>query len=806
MTATNGNGHVPADVRGAARYYLSKGRQVVYVPLRGKNPGFDAWEKTRLTPVTVDEHFPTGRDSSNIGILLGAPSGGLVDVDLDQPEAVHVAPFFLSPTGWVSGRLGKQRSHFWYVVDDPPRKAADKYKDVGADGRDGKTLVELRSTGGHTVVPPSLHEDTGERLVWHQFDEPARVHLPKLRDAVRAVAAAALLARHAPDLGSRHDFRLYLAGGLLRGGCSEDLTAEFIRAVCTAAGHRDLDDCAAVVPTTATRLEAGGNVKGWPSVAELLGDLGEKVVRRAREWLGIRGQGPRPTTTPKKTYRPADPWRPFPTDALPATLASYVRAGAAALGCDEAYLGPPALAVGASLIGNCRCVRLKLTWSEPSVAWSAVVGDSGTIKSPALQMVVGPVYRVQKRLLNEYRTALVVYQNELLGHQEAAKKARKEGGDAGEAPEEPVRKRVVCSDTTVEKLSQVLEENPRGVLVHRDELAGWLGSFSRYKAKGAGNDVPYWLEAFRAGPWLIDRKGGPKPTMYIPHAAASVVGTIQPGVLARHLTDDLLDSGLFARMLLAMPPKREKRWTEADVAPEVRDAYEGLVESLLALEPDKDAEGDPVPFPVRLSPPAKEAWVRFYNEWAREQSAAEGELAAALSKLEGYGARFALLHHIVTKVAAGDDCNDPVEPASVEAGAALVRWFAYEARRVYALLQESEEDRRTRRLVEFVRSRGGHITARELRRASPTRYSTPEAAEAELDVLVTSGLGRWEERPAGPHGGRPTRTFVLDQNSDAKTDETDETPGPGDPGGRLRRRTRADEAYCRNPRGGRNPQ
>ena len=53
--------------------------------------------------------------TGNIGVLLGEPSGWLIDVDLDCDEAVALAPKFLPPTGATSGRPGKPASHWWYV-------------------------------------------------------------------------------------------------------------------------------------------------------------------------------------------------------------------------------------------------------------------------------------------------------------------------------------------------------------------------------------------------------------------------------------------------------------------------------------------------------------------------------------------------------------------------------------------------------------------------------------------------------------------------------------------------------------------
>src|SRR5262249_54926812 len=160
-------------------------------------------------------------------------------------------------------------------------------------------------------------------------------------------------------------------------------------------------------------------------------------------------------------------------------------------------------------------------------------------------------------------------------------------------------------------------------------------------------------------------------SLFVPRAAVSVTGGIQPGVLARVLTTEFLDAGLVARLLLVCPPKCPKQWSEAEIAPEVRGAYEALLESLLKFDFDRGASGERCPFAVRMTPEAKAAWIKFYREWAAEQADAEGETAAVLSKLEGSCARLALLFHLIPRAADRTDC-DPIEPASIEAGAELV--------------------------------------------------------------------------------------------------------------------------------------
>ena len=94
------------------------------------------------------------------------------------------------------------------------------------------------------------------------------------------------------------------------------------------------------------------------------------------------------------------------------------------------------------------------------------------------------LFRLQRRLLDEYKAAKARYEEELAEHKAAKRKAKEEESDAGDPPEQPILHRVVCSDTTIEKLAEILEDNPRGTLVARDELAGWHRSAATRGSKG----------------------------------------------------------------------------------------------------------------------------------------------------------------------------------------------------------------------------------------------------------------------------------------------------------------------------------
>jgi hypothetical protein len=218
-----------------------------------------------------------------------------------------------------------------------------------------------------------------------------------------------------------------------------------------------------------------------------------------------------------------------------------------------------------------------------------------------------------------------------------------------------------------------------------------------------------------------------------------------------------------ARFLFVMPPKRQKRWTEADIDEQLEESVLALFDRLYDLQPDHDDDGNPIARLVKLSTAAKHnVWIPFYNEHGKEQTELDDDLSAAWSKLEGYAARLALVHHLV-RVAANDaTVSDPdtVDEISMAAGIALSRWFGQEAKRVYAMLCESEEDQVIRTTIELVQRLGGTVTGRDLQRHS-RKFRTAKEAEAALQILVQHEKGDWRSRPGNAKGGPSTTVFVL---------------------------------------------
>lgn len=173
----------PNDILQAAQAYRKCGWSVVPLMFRSKQSELQHWPTHEfLSEDSVREEFSVLR---NVAIEFGSRSNNLVDIDLDHPLAVELAPQFLPPTGATFGRPSKPKSHYLYYVPD------------GVDSRyytDPIWVAEIRSEHTYTVAPPSIHI-TGEPITWDQEDpHPGTVNSEVLLEAmsrlVEAVKAA----------------------------------------------------------------------------------------------------------------------------------------------------------------------------------------------------------------------------------------------------------------------------------------------------------------------------------------------------------------------------------------------------------------------------------------------------------------------------------------------------------------------------------------------------------------------------------------------------------------------------------------
>jgi P4 family phage/plasmid primase-like protien len=264
------------EVLEAVREYRRRGWSPT--PLAGKIPavGGVGWQVRDHS----DAEFTPGR---NVGIIF---SNGLVDVDLDAPQARAAAPYLLPETNAVFGRASTPCAHWLFRTEKVVATQQFSDPQIEAGAAQKGMLVELRSGNRthQTMVPPSLHPETGERLVWAKAGDASEIGSQELVAAVRRLAAAALLARNWPR-GKRHPAALALAGALASLGWTEDDVIRFITALCAAANNEELDDRLRAVKDTFGKLAQSNRATGWPTLRKL---LGAAIVDNLGKWLEMR--------------------------------------------------------------------------------------------------------------------------------------------------------------------------------------------------------------------------------------------------------------------------------------------------------------------------------------------------------------------------------------------------------------------------------------------------------------------------------------------------------------------------------------
>ena len=292
----------------------------------------------------------------------------------------------------------------------------------------------------------------------------------------------------------------------------------------------------------------------------------------------------------------------FPTDALPKPIARLVTEAAAAHGCPPDAVGLAALVATGAAIGNSRVIQPKKDWSEGATIFAAVIADPGEKKTPALKVALEPAKKAQAVLKEEYSREEDEHKREKREYEVDKRDAAKQGLPAPPPPREPTMGRTLVEDTTVERLAGIQSENPRGVVVIKDELSGWARAMDQYKQGGRGADRQFWLSAWSNSYVSVDRKSQPHP-LIVSRPFVGLFGAIQPGVLPE--LGDGREDGLLDRFLFAYPDAELSGWSDDEISEKAESSYASLYAKLGELYMPVDELGGPEPVCIHFAPDAK---------------------------------------------------------------------------------------------------------------------------------------------------------------------------------------------------------
>ena len=341
-------------------------------------------------------------------------------------------------------------------------------------------------------------------------------------------------------------------------------------------------------------------------------------------------------------------------DALPWAIADYVFDQSALIGTDPGILG---LACLVTLAGCCddaiqaQPKQYEYRWRESARIWGAVVAGPAEKKSPPIRRATAHLRQIDMKLAEEVANRLEMYARDLADHEKA--KARAKGNFVGEAPARPKERCLIVDDATTESLGKVLRDNPRGLLMIRDELSGWFGSMDAYSG-AQGKDAAFYLECYEGDPGKVSRitrDAGP-----IPNKSLCILGGIQPDPM-RKIAHRLNEDGLLQRFIVVCPTRAAGLGEDRPPDREAESAWQSVMDAVLAMKGDKER-------PVLFSAEARAVLVEVSNAADAEAAKAStpSRMRVHLGKWQGLFVRLCLLYHVIEAAAANQQAADSEVP------------------------------------------------------------------------------------------------------------------------------------------------
>lgn len=456
------------------------------------------------------------------------------------------------------------------------------------------------------------------------------------------------------------------------------------------------------------------------------------------------------------------PVDPFPIDVLPEVAASLVKEGASAIGCPPDFLGVPILAVVGGTIGRSVSLMLKDGYFASSTIFAACVGPPSDGKTPALKAVAVAVRKIDETLEAEYNLAMERWK--------AESEKKNPNGEKIKPPPKPKPRRIDLDDITMEALPLVLADNPRGLVMIRDELTAFVLGMNQFKG-GKGNDRFNALKIWSGDAIKKDRVLHENNVpIRCSHPSLSIVGGLPPDLLRELLDPRGRSDGFLDRFLLAFPdPLPVAPWTDRGIPDEIVCEWHALL-SRLWLRPLNVKEGKSVPHVARFTTEAKATWERLYDAHKDEMNA--GDFPPALrgpwGKFREYAGRLILVLTLMDHAAnlSADHLAVPnVNARHVTNAWGLVSYFKSHARRVQAAIHLGSDiggGQVVKAIIEWIRS-GSRLSFSERDLKQARRWIEPDKLADALAYLTQRNAIRPRESPAEkPRVGHPpSRSYEV---------------------------------------------
>ena len=357
----------------------------------------------------------------------------------------------------------------------------------------------------------------------------------------------------------------------------------------------------------------------------------------------------------------------FPLEIFPKAIRDIIEALEEYENYNVDFTAASFLTVFAAAMGNAWSVRFMTGWVSRPIIYMVLVGSPSCGKTPPLQQAVAPLLKLD----GEYD---MIYCKEMETYRRWERMSAKQR-ERHSLPEEmkmPQRKCHVVVDSTVEALIGALRDNPRGVLIYKDEIDSLLSNFNRYNSSDEG----YFLSLFSGTPFKYSRKSN-NEHIFLANPYCSIIGTTQPGRLGEQFGGKRMMNGFSSRFLKVYPEiDKMPSWNDTAMPDGVLEEWERIIRKVVTVTPSTDQEGKATSIELLFSQESKLRIIQWKDEvnnkvYAETDSDA---VRALCGKLETYLVRFCLVIQIMHCIC-GESGMDKIEPGTAELAIRLTEYF-----------------------------------------------------------------------------------------------------------------------------------
>jgi hypothetical protein len=309
-------------------------------------------------------------------------------------------------------------------------------------------------------------------------------------------------------------------------------------------------------------------------------------------------------------------------------------------------------------IGNSvKYIESKKDYKVKPIIWGCPIAKTGKKKTPILNRLTDIVYELQGQHYNKFIQQVSATQQT--------------GTNAATSPAKLTS--IYTTNATIEGLLELLNKNKRGVILLKDELAGFILEFDRYHST-KGGDKEQYLNLWNGKPIKIDNVS---KQLMIDNPFIPIIGGIQPSKAVRIFNNESFEDGLAPRFLFLVCDDHYRENGDYTWNINYSNLWNTLITDLYLNDIDSIS--------LKLSDNARQLFYQYYNSLERRRPYVPDMFGVFLPKGPEYMLRFAGLLHVVEYTLSKLPIPPVISKDTLQRAADLVMFFLGQARLVVEL-------------------------------------------------------------------------------------------------------------------------